>query len=146
MSKYFSELFSGAWSLILGLKVTLKAMFTKPVTVHYPRQKIDVTPNFRGHIELIKFEDTGTHHCISCQSCARACPSECITVNGEKREGVKGKVLTEFVLDFSRCSLCSACVEACPTHTLRHCNDYTVRGTSRDDFIFDLKKMVEEQE
>lgn len=146
MKSYFSVIFTGAWSLITGLKVTIKALFTPIVTVQYPREKLVITPNYRGHIDLIKFEDTGSHKCITCGSCQRECPSDCIVVNGEKREGVKGKVLTEFTLDFTKCSLCGACVEVCPTDALDYSNEYELAGTTREEFHYDILKRVEERE
>lgn len=146
MKSYFSELFTGAWSLILGLKVTIKAMFTPIVTVQYPREKITVTPNYRGHIELVKDPESGTHKCITCGSCMRECPSACIVVDGEKREGVKGKYLTVFTVDFTKCSLCGACVEVCPTKALDYSNDYELAGLTREEFYYDLVKRVEERE
>ena len=138
MKSYFSELFRGAWSLILGLKVTIKALFSPIVTYQYPREKLEVPPNYRGHIDLVK--------CITCGSCMRDCPSDCIVVDGEKREGVKGKVLTIFTLDFTKCSLCGACVEVCPTKALDYCNDYELAGFTREEFYYDLLKRVEERE
>nr|WP_320049473.1 NADH-quinone oxidoreductase subunit I [uncultured Desulfuromonas sp.] len=146
MKAYFSELFTGGWSLIVGLKVTLKALFSPTVTTHYPRQKIEVTPNYRGHIDLVKDSETGTHKCITCGSCQRECPSDCIVVDGEKREGVKGKVLTTFTLDFTKCSLCGACVEVCPTEALDYSNDYELAGFTREEFHFDILKRLEERE
>jgi len=146
MKAYFSELFTGGWSLIVGLKITLKALFTPIVTVQYPREKMVITPNYRGHIDLVKFADTGTHKCITCGSCMRDCPSDCIVVEGEKREGVKGKYLTVFTLDFTKCSLCGACVEVCPTKALDYSNEYELAGFSREDYYFDLLKRVEERE
>ncbi len=146
MKSYFSKLFTGAWSLILGLRVTIKAMFSPIVTVQYPREKLEITPNYRGHIDLVKDAETGTHKCISCGTCQRECPSDCIVVVGEKREGVKGKVLTTFTLDFTKCSLCGACVEACPTKALDYSNDYELAGTARQEFYFNILKRLEERE
>jgi len=146
MKSYFSELFTGAWSLIVGLKVTIKTMFTPIVTVQYPREKLEITPNYRGHIDLVKDAETGTHKCITCGSCQRECPSDCIIVDGEKREGVKGKALTKFTLDFTKCSLCGACVEACPTNALDYSNDYELAGATRQEFHFDILKRLEERE
>ncbi|MCA1797096.1 MAG: 4Fe-4S binding protein [Desulfuromonadaceae bacterium] len=127
------------------MKVTIKALFTPVVTVQYPRQKIEVTPNYRGHIDLIKDPETGTHKCITCGACMRECPSDCIVVEGEKREGVKGKALTLFTLDYTKCSHCGACVETCPTGALNYCQDYEVAGSAREEFHYDLIKRVEER-
>ncbi len=145
MKSYFAVLFTGAWSLIAGLRVTFKALFSPIVTVQYPREKLVITPNYRGHIDLIKFEDTGSHKCITCGSCQRECPSDCIVVEGEKREGVKGKVLTVFTLDFTKCSLCGACVEVCPTDALDYSNEYELAGTTREEFHYDILKRLEER-
>jgi NADH-quinone oxidoreductase subunit I len=76
----------------------------------------------------------------------RECPSDCIVVDGEKREGVKGKYLTIFTLDFTKCSLCGACVEVCPTKALDYSDDYELAGFTRDEFYYDLLKRVEERE
>ncbi|MBN2645608.1 MAG: NADH-quinone oxidoreductase subunit I [Desulfuromonadaceae bacterium] len=146
MKAYFTELFTGFWSLIVGLKVTLKALFSPIVTTQYPREKIEITPNYRGHIDLLKDPETGTHKCITCGSCMRECPSDCIVIDGEKREGVKGKVLTVFTLDFTKCSLCGACVETCPTGAIDYSNEYELAGRARSDFYYDLIKRMEERQ
>lgn len=144
MNAYFKDLFEGAKSLVVGLGCTLKTFRQPMVTVHYPRQKIDITPNIHGPAELVLNPKTGTHTCISCGMCQRECPSGCISLKGEKREGVKGKVLVDYRLDFTRCSLCGTCVETCPTNALTFSNDYELAGFSRSDFHFDLLKKLEE--
>ena len=103
---YFSELYTGTRSLFVGLSITIKEFFKQKVTLQYPHEYVEMTPRFRGHIELVKNEETGLSKCIVCGMCQRSCPSGCITLAGEKREGVKGKVLTQYTLDFTKCSLC----------------------------------------
>jgi NADH-quinone oxidoreductase chain I len=145
MSGYFSEILTGGKSLLVGLGVTFKAMLQPIVTVQYPREKTDVTSsNYRGHIELVKNPETGTFKCIACGLCAKACPSECITVKSEKKEGVKGKVLTVFQLDFTKCSLCGSCVEACNKGAIRFSQDYNIAGFTKEEFHYDLLKRLEE--
>lgn len=85
MKQYFTLLFIGTKSLLVGLGVTFRALLSPAVTVHYPRQKIAITPNFRGHTLLVKDRSTGRHRCIVCMMCERNCPSNCITVVGENR-------------------------------------------------------------
>ena len=147
MSGYFSEIYTGGKSLLIGLGVTFKALIKPVVTVQYPREKIDVTPNIRGHIEFIRFDELDCkHNCLVCGMCAKTCPCGCIAVDGEKREGVKGKVLTVFLLDFTKCSLCGLCVESCSRSALRFSNDYELAGFSRNEFYFDLIKRLEEKQ
>jgi len=144
MSQYFSLLFTGAWSLLVGMGVTLRELFKPVVTVQYPREKIDITPNFRGRTELVRDPETGTHRCISCKLCQMDCPSGCITVNCEKREGVKGLVLLGYRLDFTKCSLCGICVEVCPTAALAFSDEYELAGFTSDEFRYDLLGILED--
>ncbi len=144
MKQYFALLFTGAKSLLIGLGVTLRALLSPAVTVHYPRQKIAITPNFRGHTVLVKDPETGSHRCIVCMMCDRDCPSNCITVVGEKQEGEKGKTLTAYHLDFTRCSLCGICVEVCPTKALGFSNEYELAGFTREEYHYNLLERLEE--
>jgi len=114
------------------------------VTVQYPRERLDITPNFRGHTELVRDPETGLHRCIVCMMCEKDCPSGCITIMGESREGVKGKVLTSYQLDFTKCSLCGACVEVCPTSALCYSQEYALAGFSPDEYRYNLLTRVEE--
>jgi NADH-quinone oxidoreductase subunit I len=146
MKEYFSLLFTGAKSILVGLAVTFREMLRPVVTVQYPREKIDMTPNFRGHTELVKDPETGTHRCIVCMMCDRDCPSNCITVLGETREGVKGKVLTAYHLDFTKCSLCGICVEVCPTNALCYSREYELAGFRREEYHYNLLERMEERQ
>ena len=143
MIDYLREIISGTWSLFVGLGISIRYFFKPVVTVQYPHQTLPMTPRFRGHIELIKDAETGEARCIVCGMCQKACPSNCITVNGEKREGVKGKVLTEYTLDFTKCSLCGLCVESCTPSAITFSKDYNLAGLRKEAYIFDLKKRLE---
>jgi len=143
MIDYLREIISGTWSLFVGLGITIKYFFQPVVTVQYPHETLPMTPRFRGHIELVKDAETGETRCIVCGMCQKACPSNCITVNGEKREGVKGKVLTEYILDFTKCSLCGLCVESCTPSAITFSKDYNLAGVKKEAYIFDLKKRLE---
>lgn len=145
MIAYFKEILSGTWSLFVGLGITIRYFFQPVVTVQYPRQTLTMTPRFRGHIELIRDPESGGSKCVVCGMCQKTCPSGCITVNGEKREGVKGKVLTEYVLDFTKCSLCGLCVESCNFDAITFSREYNLAGPRKEAYIFDLKKMLEER-
>jgi NADH-quinone oxidoreductase subunit I len=144
MVAYFSEIFSGLWSLILGLSVTFVEFFKPTVTVQYPYQTLKMTERYRGHIELIANEE-GKPNCISCMMCQRTCPSGCISLAGEKVEGQKKKALTKYVLNFTKCSLCGSCVESCKFNAIEYSKEYNLASTRREDFIFDLLKRLEER-
>lgn len=142
MSGYFKDLFNGIKSLAIGLDITNREFLKKPITLQYPHEALKMTPRYRGHIELLKNPETGTHSCISCGMCAKGCPSGCITVNSKKVPGVKGKVLTSYILNFTTCSLCGQCVENCNPGAIRFSNEYNLASTNKDDYIFDLLKRL----
>jgi NADH-quinone oxidoreductase subunit I len=76
--------------------------------------------------------------------CDQDCPSNCITVVGEKREGEKRKTLTSYSLDFTKCSLCGICVEVCPTQALDFSDEYELAGFTREEYHYDLLRRLEE--
>ena len=59
MSVYFNELFGGTKSLAVGLGITIKYMVKPVVTLQYPHESLQMTPRYRGHIELIPDEESG---------------------------------------------------------------------------------------
>ena len=138
MKKYLSELVTGAHSLIAGFAVTLKALLSPVVTVQFPRERLPVGKGYRGHPHLIMEDETGRPKCIACGSCMRLCPSQCITVQGEKKEGEKRKYPTVFQVDFTRCSLCGTCSEACPVGAIDYSASYGLAGWTREEFVYDL--------
>lgn len=145
MRKAIQELFTGFWSLIVGMKITLQQFFKPQVTVHYPHQALKMPKRYRGHIVLVKDAITGKSVCVACKACEKACPSDCIVVDGIKKEGEKRKSVTKFMLDYTRCSLCGACVEVCPVDALAYSRNYNLASTSKTKFAqIDLYKMVNE--
>jgi NADH-quinone oxidoreductase subunit I len=142
MSGYFANIINGLKSLAIGLQITNREFLKKPVTLQYPHEALKMTPRYRGHIELQRHVDTGTHSCIACGMCANVCPSNCITINSKKVPGVKGKVLTSYMLNFTTCSLCGQCVENCSSNSLNFSNEYNLASTNKDAYIMDLLKRL----
>jgi formate hydrogenlyase subunit 6/NADH:ubiquinone oxidoreductase subunit I len=66
-------------------------------------------------------------------------------VEGVKPEGAKRKTVTNYRLDFTKCSLCGSCVEACRDGAIRFSRDYNLASTNKEDFIMDLFKRLEAQ-
>ena len=137
------EIIDGFRSLITGMRITIEQFFKPSVTVHYPHESLKMSDRFRGHIELARDPETGKSLCIACKSCEKACPSDCIFVEGVKREGEKRKSATDFRLDFTKCSLCGSCVEVCPTEALRFSKSYNLASTSKESYLYDLLKRME---
>jgi NADH-quinone oxidoreductase subunit I len=145
MKNAIKEVVSGLVSLVIGMKITLREFFRPSVTVHYPHQALTIPPRFRGHIELVRDPETGKPKCFACKLCERACPSDCITVEGAKLDGAKKKSVTSYMLDFTKCSLCGSCVEACRDGAIRFSREYNLASTRKEEFIMDLFKRLEDE-
>lgn len=143
MKAALKEIVSGCHSLFTGMRITMTEFFKPSVTLQYPHEALKMAPRYRGHIELISDPETGKAVCIACRVCEKACPSDCITVEGIKREGEKRKSVTEFKLDFTKCSLCGSCIEACKSEAIRFSKEYNLAGVSKDEFLMDLVKRLE---
>ncbi len=145
MNQYWSDIIQGGKSLVTGLSITAREFFKPVVTEQYPYEVPTMTPLFRGHIELIGNEETGQPNCVVCGMCQRACPSVCISLDGKKSESGKGKVLTRYILDFTKCSLCGSCVESCNFNALRFSREYNLASFDKNDFVMDLMQRLEDQ-
>jgi NADH-quinone oxidoreductase subunit I len=143
MKNSLKEIIVGFNSLLVGMRITLSQFFKRTVTVHYPHESLKMPARFRGHIELVRDPKTGKPLCFACKLCEKACPSESITVEGVKLEGEKRKSVSEYTLDFTKCSLCGSCVEACKTSAIRFSRDYNLATTSKEELIMDLFKRLE---
>lgn len=144
MKHALRDLIAGFGSLLTGMRITLQQFFRPQVTVHYPHEALKMPKRYRGHIILVRDPETGKSVCVACKSCEKACPSDCIVVEGLKRDGEKKKSVTEFKLDFTKCSLCGSCVEVCPTDALEFSKEYNLASTSKEGFYrIDLVKRLE---
>jgi NADH-quinone oxidoreductase subunit I len=143
MKNALVEIYTGLKSLFIGLGITIGQFFKPTVTVHYPHETLKIPARFRGHIELVRDPATGKPKCFVCKLCEKACPSDCITVEGIKPEGAKRKTVTNYRLDFTKCSLCGSCVEACRDGAIRFSREYNLASTNKEDYIMDLFKRLE---
>ena len=135
---YFKEVFGGLRSLIEGMAVTARYMFKKPVTELYPSDRKGVTARFKGPIAFTTDELDGSHKCIACNACIKACPSRCMAL-GVDKNAQNQRVLKDFKVDYSLCSLCGICIEVCPTDALMHdAVRFDITTTSRAALTNDL--------
>ncbi len=143
--RYLTSIYGGFRTLLTGLGITGREMPGKSVTLKYPHQEPELSDAFRSVIQLVRFDETGSHDCVACMQCVKICPSVCITIEGDKIEGLRGKRATRVEVDFALCSLCGLCIDTCPTDTLEYAKLYDDAGPERD-WVFDLLKPHEPYE
>jgi NADH-quinone oxidoreductase chain I len=146
MMNYFKDIAVGFYSLLAGMAVTIRYFFKPIVTVQYPRQKLEMSPRYRGYPQFIIDPETNTHRCIACEMCARICPSQLIHVEGTKFPGEKQKRATKYIHEHYYCSLCGLCTEVCPTTALEYSKAYRLAGFQREDFIIDHLALLQDRQ
>ena len=105
-----------AFGIIEAMKVTLRTMLSRAVTVQYPEERIDLPERTRGVIALLE------ENCTVCMLCSKECPCWCIYIEGHKvtTPGKRKPVneLDRFAIDYGLCMYCGICVEVCPFDAL----------------------------
>ncbi|MBM3705388.1 MAG: NADH-quinone oxidoreductase subunit I [Actinobacteria bacterium] len=118
--------------LVQGLKTTLRAFFTKPVTILWPYQKVPIASQGQGLIRLRMTQlDPPVYKCTGCGICASNCPQRCISV--EKKGGEKQPEI--YTVNYGLCMFCRICIDVCPFDALQQTQEHEFIGESRDDFI-----------
>lgn len=133
--------------MLTGLKTTLKAMFTKPVTIQYPEVKRPVRTRFKGRHTLKRY-DNGLEKCIGCALCAAACPADAIFVEAsentdEERYSPGDRYASTYEINFLRCIFCGFCEDACPTEAIVLGDNYELSYTDRRSAIYDKSLLLE---
>ena len=122
MSAYFRDVWVGVTTILAGMWVTFRHLFEPNITIQYPRVKKEMFPNTRA--ALVNHTDI----CSCCQSCAKICPVNIITIQGARAEpdedlgllpdGKPKKLhVVQFDIDLSRCVWCGLCVDECKEQT-----------------------------
>ena len=104
------------WDLLQGLRLTLKNLFVKKVTIQYPEEKTPQSARFRGLHALRRYPN-GEERCIACKLCEAVCPALAITIESEERPDGSRRT-TRYDIDLFKCIYCGFCEEACPVDAI----------------------------
>ena len=145
MLTYFKDVWEGFWTVLVGMKITWRHLFTQKVTLQYPEEKWQLPPKSRMRL-FMKYED-----CIGCGQCARACPVDCIYIKTDKRpatapaiwaaDGTPIKLDTKlFDIDMSLCCYCNLCTYPCPTNCIYMTPEYEFATTNLTNHLYHFAK------
>lgn len=149
IKEYFSSLVEGTHSLIKGMEVTGKELFTKKVTEQYPenRAELKIPERFRATLQFI-YDDEGYHKCIACKTCERNCPNgtiQIITRMVDLPNGKKKMKLDKYMYDLGSCTFCGLCVSTCPTDAIEFSNDFEQAVFRREALLKQLNYLPEKE-
>lgn len=156
IKEYFASIFSGLWSLLQGMAVTGKELFTPKVTEKYPenRATLQIPERFRATLRFV-YDEQGHHKCIVCGSCERNCPNGTISItshmetlaetlpNGKPKTKKK---LDKYLYDLGSCTFCDLCVTSCPTGAIEFSNDFEQAVFTRAKLVKQLNDRPEPEE
>jgi NADH-quinone oxidoreductase subunit I len=109
-ANYWRTLWNTIVTTIAGLGVTLKYLFSRPITIEYPDALPEVPDGWRG---IHAYE---VDRCIICRLCEQICPIRCIAIESEGK-GKQARLL-RYEIDYRRCLFCNLCAEVCPVECL----------------------------
>lgn len=139
--QYTAGLFAGIRSLLIGLSVTWKELWTKKVTRQYPENRKELVISDRFRAELVMPHDENNEHaCTACGICQMNCPNGTINVLSkviETEDGKKKKILDKYTYDLGMCTFCNLCVITCPSDAIKFTNQF-------ENAVFNRSKLVQQ--
>jgi NADH-quinone oxidoreductase subunit I len=143
---YVRSVFEGTAQIIQAMGVTLKALFSGPLTVQYPEQPIAVYPRFRARHELRRYGN-GLERCIGCCLCEAACPTGAIHVEAAENDPAHPvspgeRYASVYEVNLMRCVFCGDCETACPVEAIVLGHDFELAVYDRTGFLLTKEDLL----
>jgi len=150
VSNYFRNIGKGFWTVLIGMKITMRHLFTPAVTIQYPDARMGIPERGRNRL-YVNMDD-----CIGCDQCEMACPVNCITIETAKSlptedlgltsTGQKKRLwVTKFDIDFGKCCYCGLCVPPCPTECIYMTSVYEFSAYDRSELVYNFTTLTPEE-
>ena len=129
--------------IVKGMALTLKQLFSRPITRQYPEEKPAIKLGFRGQHALVRDPVTQTTRCIGCMRCAMVCPSRCIRIRSHKEtEHGNRRFIDDYRIEALRCVYCGYCVEVCPVNAIVLTEVFEYSAYDRPAIFFNLEQLL----
>ncbi|MDP2036342.1 MAG: NADH-quinone oxidoreductase subunit I [Ignavibacteria bacterium] len=150
MREYFRNTWDGIYTVLVGMRITFKHLFTPAVTIQYPEVKVKLPDRVRNRL-YVNIDD-----CIGCDQCARACPVSCIEIDtvksipgedlGTTSNGKKKALwVTKFDIDIAKCCYCQLCVFPCPTECIYMTDVYEFSEYERANLLYKFSALNQDE-
>jgi NADH-quinone oxidoreductase subunit I len=126
--------------LLGGLRLTLKNLFVRKVTLNYPEEKTPKSPRFRGLHAQRRYAN-GEERCIACKLCEAVCPALAITIDSDVAEDGTRRT-TRYDIDLFKCIYCGFCEEACPVDAIVETRIHEYHMENRGENIMTKEKLL----
>jgi len=147
MGRYFKNIWDGVITVLIGMKITFRHLFTPAVTIQYPEVKLKLPERARNRL-YVNMDD-----CIGCDQCSMACPVNCITIEtikstpdvdlGMTSVGTKKRLYVPvFDIDIAKCCYCALCVYPCPTECIKMTDVFEFSEYERTNLIYNFSVMT----
>lgn len=147
MGRYFKNIWEGVITVLIGMRITGRHLFTPAVTIQYPDVKLKLPERARNRL-YVNMDD-----CIGCDQCSMACPVDCITITtlkstpdvdlGLTSVGTKKRLyVPQFDIDIAKCCYCGLCVPPCPTECIKMTDVFEFSEYERTNLIYNFATMT----
>ena len=147
MGRYFKNIYDGIRTVLIGMKITWRHLFTPAVTIQYPDVRLKLPDRARNRL-YVNMDD-----CIGCDQCSMACPVDCITIEtikstpdidlGVTSVGTKKRLyVPTFDIDIAKCCYCGLCVYPCPTECIKMTDVFEFAEYERSRLIYNYSTMT----
>ena len=127
--------------ILQGMALTLRKLFSPPITRQYPEEKPPMYAGFRGQNALVRDPVTQDSKCIGCMRCVTVCPSRCIRIRC--RQDDEGRqILESYSIEALRCVFCGYCVEVCPVGAVTLTEIFEYATYDMKSLLFDKEALL----
>lgn len=123
--------------ILNGLRISMRNLRRGPITVQYPKEKIELPERSRWAVAP-KYDENGDPKCTACLTCVKTCPDAILDLEFTQDPETKAKHIDHFSYQLGACMMCGLCVESCPYDAILMSHEYELARTDPAELSYDL--------